>query len=96
MERAADDEYVATIEHLPVPFSEEAGRAWIAAQHDLLVTGRGWSFAITERATDEPVGGIGIVFRHPPGAAEPGVWVIAEKRNPALPNARQGFCAHGR
>ena len=79
--RAAEDDYIATIEHLPVPFSTEKGKAWIAEQHKLLGAGRGWTFAIVECGTGESVGGIGIVFRHPPGAGEPGVWVIAERRN---------------
>lgn len=81
LERASADDYVATIEHLPVPFSEEQGRAWLAAQHELRAAGRGWAFAIVERETGEAVGGIGIVFRHPSGAAEPGVWVVEESRN---------------
>lgn len=80
LERASADEYVATIEHLPRPFSEEQGRAWIAAQHHLRGTGRGWAFAVVERDTCRAAGGIGIVFRHPPGSAEPGVWVVEESR----------------
>jgi RimJ/RimL family protein N-acetyltransferase len=47
----------------------------------LLEVGRGWAFAIVSQANDEVVGGVGIVFRHPPGAAEPGVWVIESERN---------------
>jgi ribosomal-protein-alanine N-acetyltransferase len=94
LERASTDEYVATIEHVPVPFTPDAGRAWIAAQHGLATTGRGWALAIVERETDEAVGGIGIVFRHPPGAAEPGMWVIAEKRNRGVAaGATQLLCA---
>jgi RimJ/RimL family protein N-acetyltransferase len=81
VERASRDDYVATIEHLPVPFSDEQGRAWITAQHKLLDESRGWTFAIVDRKTSEAVGGIGIVYRHPPGTAEPGAWVIADKRN---------------
>jgi RimJ/RimL family protein N-acetyltransferase len=67
-----------------VPFSTDGGRSWIAAQHELLSAGRGWSFGIVERESGEAVGGIGIVFRHPPGAAEPGAWVIAERRNSGI------------
>lgn len=79
VERASADEYVAEIEHLPVPFSADAGRDWIAAQHRLLE--RGWSFAIVESESKGAIGGVGIVFRHPPGAAEVGYWVIAERRD---------------
>ena len=75
------DEYVAMIEHLPVPFSAATGRDWIAAQDTLREGGRGWSVAIVERESGEATGGIGIVFRHAPGVAESGYWVIAERRN---------------
>jgi ribosomal-protein-alanine N-acetyltransferase len=81
LERASTDEYVAKIEHLPVPFSAAAGRDWIAAQHGLLEGGRGWSFAVVERESGAAIGGVGIVFRHAPGVAESGYWVIAERRN---------------
>ena len=81
LERASADEYVAQIEHVPRPFSIAAGGQWIGAQHALLDGDRGWSLAIAGRESSEASGGIGIVFRHPPGAAEPGIWVIAERRN---------------
>ncbi len=79
LERGSRDDYVAEIEHLPVPFDDEGGRKWIARQHAHMENGRGWTFAILELATGEAVGGVGLLFRHPPGAAEPGVWVVAEK-----------------
>lgn len=80
LKRASADEYVATIEHLPVPFTEAAGREWIAAQAAHAEGGRGWSFAIVEVSSGEPAGGVGISFRHPPGIAEPGAWVIEDRR----------------
>ena len=55
LERASTDEYVAEIEHLPFPFSAEAGRDWIAAQHGLLVGGRGWSLAVVERESGKAI-----------------------------------------
>lgn len=79
LERVSADDYVATIEHLPRPWTEDAGRSWIARRHALVEEERGWAFAVVDGG--EPVGGIGIVFRHPPGAAEPGVWVVADRRN---------------
>ena len=94
LERASADDYVATIEHLPMPFSSDAGRAWIAAQRELLGMGRGWVFAIAERETNEAVGGAGIVFRHPPGAAEPGVWILEEKRNGGLAERATRLLCH--
>ena len=84
LENASRDEYIALIEHLPTPFDHAAGRAWVDGQRAYPETGRGWSFAIAEAGTGDAVGGAGIVFRHPPGAAEPGVWVIEERRNAGL------------
>jgi hypothetical protein len=45
VEQASRDEYVAQIEHVPVPFTCDAGLDWIAAQHARLVDGKGLSFA---------------------------------------------------
>lgn len=84
LERASADDYVATIEHLPVPVTKATGRQWIAAQAALASDERGWSFAIVQIATGEPVGGVGVSFRHPPGVAEPGAWIIEGKRNLGL------------
>lgn len=84
LERASQDDYVALIEHIPVPFSKAAGLAWVTARNRDLETERGWTLAIVESATEEVVGGIGIVFRHPLGTAEPGAWIIGEKRNRGL------------
>lgn len=84
LERGSHDEYVAKIEHLPVPFTREGGLDWIGAQHARVADGRGWSFAIVELETGEPVGGAGISYRHPPGAAEPGVWILEHRRNEGL------------
>ena len=84
VERASRDEYVAQIEHVPVPFTHETGRNWIAVQHSRLADRRGWSFAIVELESREAVGGVGISYRHPPGAAEPGVWILEHRRNEGL------------
>lgn len=84
LEQSSRDAYVAQIEHLPVPFARDVGLAWIAAQHARLEDGRGWSFAVVELETSTPIGGAGISFRHPPGAAEPGVWILEHRRNRGL------------
>lgn len=84
VEQASRDKYVALIEHLPVPFTAEAGHGWIAAQHAHLADGRGWTFAVVEVEIGEPVGGVGITFRHPPGVAEPGVWLLEPRRRRGL------------
>ena len=81
LERASRDEYVAVIERLPVPFDVRAGRAWLDEQRAQVERERGWAFAIVEATSGRALGGIGISFRHPPGAAEPGVWVIEDARN---------------
>ena len=84
LEQASADEYVAEIEHLPIPFTDAGGREWINRKLGLRDAGQGWAFAIVEIASGEVVGGIGIKFRHPPDAAEPGWWVIAGKRNEGI------------
>ena len=84
VEEASRDEYVAQIEHIPVPFTRDAGRRWMGVQHALLADGRGWGFAVVELEPNEPVGGAGIAYRHPPGAAEPGVWILERRRNEGL------------
>jgi [ribosomal protein S5]-alanine N-acetyltransferase len=82
--QASCDAYVAQIEHLPAPFTRDAGRSWIAAQHSRFADGRGLSFAIVALESREIVGGTGISHRHPPGTAEPGVWILEHRRNEGL------------
>ena len=84
LERASAEEYVAEIERLPTPFTEAGGREWIVRKLRLRETGQGWAFVVVETATGEAVGGVGIKFRHPPDAAEPGWWVIAARRNEGI------------
>jgi ribosomal-protein-alanine N-acetyltransferase len=84
LQRGSADDYVALIEHIPRPLTDAAGLEWIARKRRRLDDGQGWEFAIVELETGEAVGGVGITFRHPPGAAEPGVWILAEKRGAGL------------
>jgi [ribosomal protein S5]-alanine N-acetyltransferase len=78
--RAAADAYVATIEHVPAPpVSDEEGQDWIAHRRAAVGAARGWELVI-EDADGQPLGGIGMALRHPPGAAEPGCWVLPEHR----------------
>jgi RimJ/RimL family protein N-acetyltransferase len=74
------DDYVAMIEHLPVPFSEAEARAWLADQHTWPDRGRGWSLAVADAATDEGIGSVCLVLRHPQGIAEIGYWVAPDRR----------------
>jgi ribosomal-protein-alanine N-acetyltransferase len=94
LEEGSRDDYVALIEHLPVPFTEAGGRGWIEAQRARLVDGRGWSFAIVDVESGEPLGGAGISFRHPPGAAEPGVWIVEHGRNRGLAERATKLICH--
>jgi RimJ/RimL family protein N-acetyltransferase len=84
LERASEDEHVALIERLPVPFDAEHGREWLA--------GRGeteWAVVVDGDA----VGGAGYTARHVPGLAEVGYWIVAERRGAGLATAAVGLVA---
>jgi len=80
LREGSEDDDVALIERLPVPFSAGEARAWLDDQPTWPARGRGWSLAIADAATDEGIGGIGLVVRHPPGVAELGSWVLPRRR----------------
>src|SRR5207247_9966408 len=80
LREGSEDDYVALIEHLPVPFSEREAHAWLDDQPTWPERGRGWSLAIADAGSGEGVGGIGLVLRHPPGIAELGYWVAPRRR----------------
>jgi RimJ/RimL family protein N-acetyltransferase len=80
VEKVSADDYIALIERIPAPYSAKGGVSWIARQQEQVVQDRGWSFAVVDASDNRPVGGTGITFRHPPGAAEPGIWVVADRR----------------
>jgi ribosomal-protein-alanine N-acetyltransferase len=82
--RASSDDYISFVHNLPVPFTEAAGREWIAGQYAHVEAQRGWTFAVVELTTNEPVGGVGILLRYPPGIGELAAWVVAEKRNTGI------------
>jgi len=92
LEQASRDDYVAEIEHLRVPFDEKAGSAWIEVQHRYLADERGWTFAVVDAR--KVVGGVGILFRHPPGAAEPGAWILPDERNRGLAERAARLLCH--
>jgi RimJ/RimL family protein N-acetyltransferase len=77
---AGAGDYSAEIEHL----DKTRPHRWIDDQRRFRASERGWSFAIVERASGEVAGGIGIAHRHPPGAAEPGYWLLPEHRGKGL------------
>ena len=80
LERASRDRYVATIEHLPAPFEERPARAWIEVRRTPPVQ----EFAVVDQASGTAVGGAGFAFRHVPGLAELGYWIVAERRGAGL------------
>ena len=75
---AAADEYTAVVERLPPPGDDEQLREWVAAQI-ALADGR-LRLVIVDHATSKPVGAITLSPRHPPGAAEPGIFVVPRCR----------------
>ena len=78
LERASEDEYVALIERLPVPFDSVRGREWLATRRET-----DWAVV----ADGEAVGGAGYAPRHVPGLAEVGYWIVAERRGAGLATA---------
>jgi ribosomal-protein-alanine N-acetyltransferase len=54
------DPYVPLIGSIPQEYSDEAGLAYLARQHQRLTDGSGYSFAIAERDGDLAVGGAGL------------------------------------
>lgn len=54
------DPYIPLIGSIPVPYTPEAGLAYIARQHQRLADGTGYSFVIADRHTDSAVGGAGL------------------------------------
>ena len=86
LEEASCDEYVSLVEQLPVPFDARRGQDWIARKHATFSGGDGCELAIAERESGDAIGGIGFVFRHVPGTAEAGYWIVERRR-------RQGFAS---
>lgn len=54
------DPYVGLIGTVPVPFSVDEGRAYLARQHQRLLDGTGYSFAVVETGNDQAVGTAGL------------------------------------
>lgn len=76
-----DQDIAWWLDQVPQPYSESDGRTYVA------MTRRGWkdgthaSFAVTDSATDEVLGSIGIHWLDPDhGVAEVGYWVRDESR----------------
>lgn len=85
VQMVADDALIPLITTVPTSGSSEDALAYIARQHDRLSSGAGYSFAIADSTTDEPVGQIGLWLRDiRSGRASIGYWI-------ATPYRRRGF-----
>jgi [ribosomal protein S5]-alanine N-acetyltransferase len=81
----ADDPYIPLITTVPTSGTLPDALAFIERQHDRLASGAGYSFAIADEATGEPVGAIGLWLRDlAAGRASTGYWVASAHR-------RRGF-----
>lgn len=78
---AATDPHIPAITTVPVPFTDVAGREFIARQRDRLRTDLGWSLAIADADSDRAIGQIGLWLRNfDKGRASLGYWVVPSAR----------------
>ena len=82
----ATDPYVPLISTVPSRFTEAAGLAYLLRQHQRLVDGFGWSFAVTERASGLAVGGAGLWW-HDDDPATAGYAIAPRHRGRGLASA---------
>ena len=81
VQSVADDPLIPLITTVPTSGDRDDALAFIARQHDRLASGAGYSFAITDAATDRAVGQIGLWLRDlAEGRASTGYWVAPEFR----------------
>lgn len=77
----AADPLIPLITTVPMSGSPEDVAAYIERQHDRLAQHEGFSFAIADAATDEPVGQIGLWTRQiSTGRATTGYWIAPGHR----------------
>lgn len=82
----ATDPYVPLIGTVPSPYTDAGGRAYVARQHQRLVDGTGWSFAVVERASGLAVGGTGL-WLHEDRPATAGYFLVPSARGRGLATA---------
>jgi RimJ/RimL family protein N-acetyltransferase len=82
----ATDPYVPLIGTVPSPFTETAGLAYVARQHQRLVDGSGWSFAVEDRTSGRAAGGAGL-WLHGAGPATAGYVIAPRDRGRGLATA---------
>jgi ribosomal-protein-alanine N-acetyltransferase len=86
---ASRDPYIVETTSVPLPFSDDEGRAWIERQWGRMEAGEGVSLAIADVVSDEAVGGIFLLARpHFAGTFGLGYWTIERAR-------RRGFASRG-
>jgi len=78
----ATDPYLPLIGSIPAEYSDEAGRAFLARQHQRLEDEAGFSFAVARRTDDLAVGGAGLWLGGAvPGTASAGYAIAPPYRN---------------
>jgi ribosomal-protein-alanine N-acetyltransferase len=81
VQEVAADPYIPLVTTVPVPFTREAGLAFIARQHARARDGEGYPMVIVDRAGDRAVGSIGVWLRDmSAGRASVGYWVVSSAR----------------
>jgi len=84
----ATDPYIPTITTVPATADPATAAAFIHRQHARLTDGAGFSFAIADAGTDEPLGQMGLWPISDSGRASTGYWIAARHRgrgHPARP-----------
>lgn len=78
---AASDPHIPLITTVPVPFTDEAGLAFLEHQAGRLHTDLGYSFAIVDAADDRAIGQTGLWLRNfDKGCASVDYWVVGSAR----------------
>lgn len=79
VEEASRDPRIPRGTTVPVPFTVEAGREFIAHQQRRTAHWQGWSLAVTD-PTGTAVGAASLLLRPQPGVAGLGYWILASAR----------------
>ncbi len=84
--QAATDPYIPAVTSVPLNYSDEEGRSFIARQHHLAIHGHGYSFAISASADPRlAIGGLGLWLNEiESGRASIGYWVVPSARGKGL------------
>jgi ribosomal-protein-alanine N-acetyltransferase len=81
VQSVASDELIPLVTTVPASGDASDARAYVERQHQRLVSGMGYSFAIADAATGEAVGQVGLWLRNLcDGRAAAGYWVASRFR----------------